>query len=59
MTLKASWINAASLFEYQEINDEVTIQKYVGTYTDVEIPSTNEGKNVTSVDVIAFKNNLN
>ena len=59
LTLKASWINAASLFEYQEINDEVTILKYVGTYTDVEIPSTIEGKNVTSIDVNAFKNNMN
>ena len=59
LTLKASWINAASLFEYQEIDDEVTILKYVGTYTDVEIPSTIEEKNVTSIDVNAFKNNLN
>ena len=59
LTLKASWINAASLFEYQEIDDEVTILKYVGSYTDVEIPSTIEGKNVTSIDVNAFKNNLN
>ena len=59
LTLKASWINAASLFEYQEIDGEITILNYVGSYTDVEIPSTIEGKNVTSISVDAFKNNMN
>ncbi|MDD7394610.1 MAG: leucine-rich repeat protein [Acholeplasmatales bacterium] len=59
LTLKASWINAASLFEYQEIDGEITILNYIGSYTDVEIPSKIEGKNVTSISVDAFKNNMN
>ena len=59
LTLKASWINAASLFEYQEIDGEITILNYVGSYNDVEVPFTIEGKNVTSIDVNAFKNNMN
>ena len=46
-------------FEYQEIDGEITILNYIGSDNDVEVPSTIEGKNVTSIDVNAFKNNMN
>ncbi len=46
-------------FEYQKKDGEITILNYIGSYNDVEVPSTIEGKNVTSIDVNAFKNNMN
>ena len=45
-TLMASWINAASLFEYQSIDGSLKLLKYVGSYLDVEIPSSIDGKPV-------------
>ena len=46
-------------FEYQKKDGEITILNYIGSHNDVEVPSTIEGKNVTSIDVNAFKNNMN
>lgn len=49
LTLKASWINAASLFEYQSIDGSLTIVRYVGSFADVEIPSSINGVPVTAL----------
>ena len=53
--------NPASDFEYKENNENskggIAITKYVGTDTDVIIPSTIDGKTVTVIGQLAFNGN--
>ncbi len=55
VTYKAQY-TLATVFDYTIEGDSVKITMYNGTNPRVVIPSTIEGKNVTSIDWLAFRN---
>lgn len=52
-------VTAASDFEYSISGSNVTITRYIGSDSQVVIPSTIEGKNVTNIGFYAFETTSN
>ena len=59
ITLKAHWQMVAQDFNYILSNDEVEITEYIGKSSDVVLPGSIDGKNVTRLNAKAFQNNSN
>ncbi len=53
VTLTAKWVCD---YQFSIQNDEIVIEKYVGTKNEVVIPNTMDGKRITSIGESAFKN---
>jgi hypothetical protein len=52
--MSLSAVSASDTFEYDIRNDGVTITKYIGSDTEIEIPAMIEGKAVVSIGDFAF-----
>ena len=57
LNLTAKWAMMATMFEYADNGDTVTITKYIGSETDVVVPTSLMGKPVSAVAAAAFSGN--
>ncbi len=54
ITLKASWIDARTIFEYSVENDSIKITKYKGNLENLEIPDVMAGYKIETIGDRAF-----